>query len=207
MSFVIRLVSYDVRSINNLKLKGLLNTMREKNGRGSALLALVLLASLALACTALKNLGSGNSLAEANKMVQEANNELKLIDQIADDNEEKSSALEKADNANDSAEVKRILEDVIKAIDDGLKHGEVAADKLDKASKMNIDDKYKEYLSLKSSSLRKQIEAFKERKEAARIMHDNYDNKDKAAVQKAKDDFKKKNTNFKKLLGEANDLR
>ena len=165
-----------------------------------------MLASLALACTALKNLGSGNSLAEANKMVQEANNELKLIDQIADDNEEKSSALEKADNANDSAEVKRILEDVIKAIDDGLKHGEVAADKLDKASKMNIDDKYKEYLSLKSSSLRKQIEAFKERKEAARIMHDNYDNKDKAAVQKAKDDFKKKNTNFKKLLGEAKDL-
>ena len=94
----------------------------------------------------------------------------------------------------------------MKAIDDGLKHGEVARDKLEKASKMNVDEKYKEYLELKSKSLSKQIEAFKERKEAARIMRDNYDNKDRTAMQKAKDDFKKKNANFKKLLGEAKDL-
>jgi hypothetical protein len=179
--------------------------MREKNGRSGAAIAIVLLASLALACGALKNLG-GNSLAEANKFVQDANGELKAIDQIAEDNEEKVSALDKADKAGDAAEVKRLLDDLMKAIDEGLKHGEVAADKLDKASKLNVDDKYKEYLSLKSQSLRKQIEAFKERKEAARIMRDNYDNPDKTAMQKAKDDFKKKNANFKKLLGEAKDL-
>lgn len=179
--------------------------MREKNGTSGAAIAIVLLASLALACGALKNLG-GNSLAEANKFVQEANSELKAIDQIAEDNEEKVSALDKADKAGEAAEVKRLLDDLMKAIDEGLKHGEVAADKLDKASKLNVDDKYKEYLSLKSQSLRKQIEAFKERKEAARIMRDNYDNPDKTAMQKAKDDFKKKNANFKKLLGEAKDL-
>ena len=179
--------------------------MRETNGRGSAAIVLVLLASLALACGALKSLG-GNSLAEANKLVQDANNELKQVDQIADDNEEKVDALDKADKAGDATEVKRLLDDLMKAIDDGLKHGEVARDKLEKASKMNVDDKYKEYLSLKSQSLSKQIEAFKERKEAARIMRDNYDNKDRTAMQKAKDDFKKKNANFKKLLGEAKDL-
>ncbi len=179
--------------------------MLDKNGRGGAVVALVLLASLALACGALKNLG-GNSLAEANKMVQEANDELKAVDRIAEDNEEKVDALDREDKAGNSAEVKKLLDDLIKAIDDGLKHGETAADKLDKASKMNVDDKYKEYLSLKSQSLRKQVEAFKERKEAAKIMRDNYDNTDKTAMQKAKDDFKKKNSNYKKLLGEAKDL-
>lgn len=179
--------------------------MGDKNGKGSAVLALVLLASVTLACGALKNLG-GNSLAEANKLVQDANSELKTIDQIAEDNDEKVSALDKADKAGNATEVKRLLDDLMKAIDEGLKHGEVAADKLDKASKLNVDDKYKEYLSLKSQSLRKQIEAFKERKEAARIMRDNYDNTDKTAMQNAKDDFKKKNANFKKLLGEAKDL-
>ena len=179
--------------------------MRDNDGRGSAALALVLLASLALACGALKNLG-GNSLAEANKLVQDANNELKAIDRIIEDNDEKESALSKAEKSGDAAEVRRVLDDIIKAIDDGLKHGEVAADKLDKASKMNVDDKYKEYLSLKSQSLRKQVEAFKELKDAAKIERDNYDNPDKAAEQKAKDDFRKKNANYKKLLGDAKDL-
>ncbi|MBC7911566.1 MAG: hypothetical protein H7Y30_13750, partial [Pyrinomonadaceae bacterium] len=180
--------------------------MFERNGRGGAAFALVLLASFALACGALKNLGGGNSLAEANKLVQEANNELKDVDRIAEDSETKLDALNKADDKGDSAEVKRLLDELIKAIDDGLKHGETAADKIEKASKMEVDDKYKEYLSLKSQSLRKQVEAFKERKEAAKIMRDNYDNSDKTAMQKAKDDFKKKNSNYKKLLGEAKDL-
>lgn len=179
--------------------------MFDKNGRGGAVLALVLLASFALACGALKNLG-GNSLAEANKLVQEANDELKAVDRIAEENEEKVDALDKADKANNSTEVKQLLDDLMKAIDEGLKHGETAADKLDRASKMNVDDKYKEYLSLKSQSLRKQVEAFKERKEAAKIMRDNYDNPDKSAMQKAKDDFKKKNSNYKKLLSEAKEL-
>ncbi len=179
--------------------------MRDKNGRGGAVLALVVLAALALACGALKNLGS-NSQADANKLVQDANNELKEVDRIADDNEAKMDDLDKADKAGDAKQVKSLLDDLMKAIDDGLKHGEVAASKLEEASKMKVDDKYKEYLSLKSQSLRKQIEAFKERKEAAKIMRDNYDNTDKTAMQKAKDDFKKKNANFKKLLGEAKDL-
>jgi hypothetical protein len=179
--------------------------MLDKNGRGGTVLALALLALFALGCGALKNLG-GNSLAEANKLVQEANDELKAVDRIAEDNEEKVDALDKEDKAGNSAEVKRLLDDLMKAIDDGLKHGETAADKLDKASKLNVDDKYKEYLSLKSQSLRKQVEAFKERKEAAKIMRDNYDNTDKTAMQKAKDDFKKKNGNYKKLLSDAKDL-
>jgi hypothetical protein len=179
--------------------------MRDKNGRGGAVLALVVLAALALACGALKNLGS-NSQADANKLVQDANNELKEVDRIADDNESKMDALDKADKDGDSKQVKSLLDDLMKAIDDGLKHGDVAASKLEEASKMKVDDKYKEYLSLKSQSLRKQIDAFKERKEAAKIMRDNYDNTDKTAMQKAKDDFKKKNANFKKLLGEAKDL-
>jgi hypothetical protein len=179
--------------------------MRDKNGRSGAAIALAVLAFFALACGALKNLGS-NSQAEANKLVSDANNELKEVDKIADDNEAKMDDLDKADKDGDAKKVKSLLEDLMKAIDDGLKHGQTAADKLDQASKMKVDDKYKEYLSLKSQSLRKQIEAFKERKEAAKIMHDNYDNTDKTAMQKAKDDFKKKNSNFKKLLGEAKDL-
>lgn len=179
--------------------------MHDKNGRRGAALALVLIAFFALACSALKNLG-GNELAEANKLVQEANDELKEVDRISDENDSKVNELYKADDAGNAADVKRLLGELMTAIDEGLKHGEVAADKLEKAAKLKVDSTYQEYLSLKSQMLRKQIEAFKERKEAARIMRDNYDSTDKEKLKKAKDDFRAKNNNYKRLLAEAKEL-
>lgn len=177
--------------------------MFDTNGRLGAGLSLLLLASLVLACSALKNAGGGNQMAEANKLVESAKEDLDAVDRISDENEEKTSELTRAENAGNADEVKKILDELINAIDDGLKHGESAAEKTEQASKLKIDDKYKEYLSYKAQAFRKQIDAFKSLREAAVIERDNYGGKN---VDSAKADFRKKLDNYKKLLADAKSL-
>ncbi|HMF58072.1 MAG TPA: hypothetical protein VK619_17140 [Pyrinomonadaceae bacterium] len=172
--------------------------------RVNAALALVLLASLTLACSALKSL-TNNSRAEANKLVAQAEQDLAEVDRIADENDNKLSDISKAEDENKPDEVRRLLEESIKAIDDGIQHGENAAQKIEQASKLDLDPVYKQYLQLKAQAFRKQIEAFKRRRDAAQIMHDNY-GKGGAAEDQAKTDFRKANDDFRKLLNEARDL-
>lgn len=179
--------------------------MFDTNGRRGAGLSLLLLAALLLACSSLKNMGGGNQMAEANKLVESAKEDLDAVDRISDENEEKTSELTRAENAGNADEVKKILDDLITAIDDGLKHGESAAEKTEQASKLKIDDKYKEYLSYKAQAFRKQIDAFKSLREAAVIERDNY-GKGGKEVETAKADFRKKLDNYKKLLADAKNL-
>lgn len=179
--------------------------MFDTNGRRGAALSILLLASLFIACSALKNMGGGNQMAEANKLVGSAKEDLDAVDRISEENEEKTSELTKAENAGNVEEVKKILNDLITAIDDGLKHGESAADKTEQASKLKIDDKYKEYLSYKAQAFRKQIDAFKSLREAAVIERDNY-GKGGSEVESAKASFRKKLDDYKKLLADAKSL-
>ncbi|HYE65430.1 MAG TPA: hypothetical protein VD966_07600 [Pyrinomonadaceae bacterium] len=178
--------------------------MRNKKGRADAVLALLLLASFVLACSSLKNLSS-NPTEEANKLVRSAETDLDAVDKIIDENEDKSSELTKAENEKDAGKVKSTLDDIIGAIDQGVEHGQSAVDKIDKASKMNVDEKYKEYLSLKAQAFRKQIDAFKSLREAAVIERDNY-GKGGEVEKKAVADFREKYNSYKKQLNEAKDL-
>ena len=174
-----------------------------KKERANAALALLLLASLTIACSALKNLG-GDETAEANKLVQSGNEDMKAASKIADDNiDQKVRDYATAAKNNDKAGAKKVLEDSIKAIDDGTAKGKSAADKFDQASKKKITDAYKQYLQYKSQSVNKQVEAFQEYRKALVILRDN----DAALTsQKAKDDYRQALDNFKKLTNEADDL-
>src|SRR5918912_4376606 len=98
--------------------------------RLSSALALVLLASIAIACSALKNLTGGGDRQEANKLVTQAEQELTEVDRIADENDNKVNDIARAEDDNKPDEVKRLLEDSIKAIDEGIQHGENAAQKI-----------------------------------------------------------------------------
>ncbi len=173
--------------------------------RLSSALALVLLASVAIACSALKNLTGGGDRQEANKLVTQAQEELKEVDRIDSENDSKVSDLNRAEDANNAAEVRRILEEAMKALDEGLQHGENAAQKIEQASKLNIDPVYKEYLQLKAQAFRKQIDAYKRLRDAAQIEHDNF-GKGGAAEQQAKADFRKAWSDYRRMLSEARDL-
>src|SRR5437764_9877525 len=128
--------------------------------RQNAALAIIMLIAVGAGCSQLKNLGGGSNLAEANKLIDSANKDLEDIQKITDDNKNKESDISKKLNKNDITGAKASMDDAIKAIDDGLEKGNSAADKFDKASKMDLDPKVKEYLSLKSQSVRKTVEAF-----------------------------------------------
>jgi hypothetical protein len=180
--------------------------MLDRKGRGGAALAMLLLASMVLACSALKKMTGNSGLDEANKLVQSANEDLKEVNKIAQSNKDQESRINKLLNANDLAGAKQAMDDTIKAIDNGLEKGRSAADKFEKASKLEVDQVYKEYLTLKSQSVRKTAEAFEELKKAITIMRDNVGGKDKAALKKAQADAIKSGENFDRLIAEATKL-
>jgi hypothetical protein len=179
--------------------------MLNQNGRKNGVLALLLLAFFVLGCGALKNISkSGGATDEANKLISSANQDLKDAQKIADDNlEEKTREFTKAATANKPDEAQQVLDDSIKQIDEGLAKGESAADKFDKASKLELTDMQKQYLTLQSQGVRKRVEAFKEFRKAVVVLRDN---KGSLTKQKTRDDYMTALNNFKKLNSQADDL-
>jgi hypothetical protein len=178
--------------------------MLNQNGRKNGALALLLLAFFVLGCGALKNMGKGGATDEANKLISSANQDLKDAQKIADDNlEEKTREFTKAASANKADEAQQVLDDSIKQIDEGLAKGESAADKFDKASKLDLTDMQKQYLTLQSQGVRKRVEAFKEFRKAVVVLRDN---KGSLTKQKTRDDYMTALNNFKKLNSQADEL-
>jgi hypothetical protein len=178
--------------------------MLNQNGRKNGALALLLLAFFVLGCGALKNMSKGGATDEANKLISSANQDLKDAQKIADDNlEEKTREFTKAASANKADEAQQVLDDSIKQIDEGLAKGESAADKFDKASKLDLTDMQKQYLTLQSQGVRKRVEAFKEFRKAVVVLRDN---KGSLTKQKTRDDYMTALNNFKKLNSQADEL-
>ncbi len=177
--------------------------MLDQKGRANAALALLLLASFALGCSALTNLGK-SGFEDANKLVQSAKDDLEEIDKIDQEADEKQDELAKAEKDKNVDEVKRIIGELIKDIDRGLERGNSAADKIEKASKATADEKYKEYLALKAQAFRKEIEAWQAMREAAVIARDNYTAAGLPADKRT--EYVNKVNEFKKLRQDARDL-
>ena len=164
---------------------------------------MLLLASMVIACSALKRMSGNSGIDEANKLVQSANEDLKEISKIAQSNKDKESRINRQLNASDFNGAKQTMDDTIKAIDDGLERGRSAADKFERASKLEVDQVYKDYLTLKSQSVRKTAEAFEELKRAITLLRDNVGGTDKAKLNKARQDAIKAGENFDRLIAEA----
>lgn len=177
--------------------------MLDRKGRSGAALSVLLLASMVIACSALKRMSGNSGIDEANKLVQSANEDLKEITKIAQSNKDKESRINKQLNASDFNGAKQTMDDTIKAIDDGLERGRSAADKFEKASKLEVDQVYKDYLTLKSQSVRKTAEAFEELKKAITILRDNVGGTDKPKLKRAQQDAIKAGENFDRLIAEA----
>lgn len=171
-----------------------------KKGHESAFVALLLLGLVILACN------FNNDIDKANKLVAEANDEMKKIKKIREDSESKVKELKSALDARNVSGVQNALDDLIKMIDQGLGYGQIAGNKIDEASKLNIEKVNKEYLELNAQSIQRQIEAFEARKKSAQIFREAYGGTDQAKIDKAKDDFNKEKEKYERLMGEARDL-
>lgn len=150
-------------------------------------------------------LGPADETADAGAIVAQANEDLKKIKVLYDQNIDKREALKKALEANDAANVKKIADDIVYLINDGTNNGNNALDKLQKAQEMQINDDYRQYLQLKESSIRKELEAFENYRQAARSLRDNYDPKNTALRDKVKEEFKARSENYQKIMETARD--
>ena len=142
---------------------------------------------------------------EAVALINEANVELKKIKILYNENEEKREDLKKAMTADDPATVRKIADDVVKVINEGSSLVDDAIAKIEQADELNINADFKEYLRLKSETLKKQKEAFEEYRQAARSLRVNYDPKDNEVRERVKAEFKQRSENYQALMEKARD--
>ena len=149
-------------------------------------------------------LGSDET-SEAAGIVASANEDLTKIKILYKENEGKREDLKKAMEADDEGKVKKIADDVVYLINDGFDEARSAIEKIEKAQEMQINDDYREYLRLKEESLKRELQAFENYRQAAITLRDNYDPKNAAMRNKVKEDFKNRVENYRKLMEDARD--
>lgn len=141
----------------------------------------------------------------AGELVVQANEDLKKIKVLYENNEGKREELKKAMESNDAETVKKISNDVVYLINDGASFGENAVKKIQQAQEMQINEDYREYLRLKEESLKREMEAFENYRKAAQALRDNYDPKNSQLREKVKEEFKQRSENYRKIMEEARD--
>jgi len=166
------------------------------------LTALAVLASLLVVSCKLCN----STLDEATEINQSASQDKIEIEKIIQENKGKESEITRALNAEDYETAKREMNDVISAIDRGLEKGRSAAEKFDRASKLDVDPTIKEYLSYRAQSVNKAIEAFKELRKGIVAFRDAAGSKDKTVTEKAKTDVQQASQTFDTLISEEQRL-
>ena len=142
----------------------------------------------------------------AAELVSNANEDLNKIKVMYKKNEVQLEELKIAMGDKDIEKVKKITDELVYVLNDGMKLGEDAIEKIGKAQAMNINEDFKEYLRLKEESLRKYLDAFEHRRQAARLLRDSFGKNDPAQIEKAKVEFKVKEENFIKTMEAARDF-
>jgi hypothetical protein len=150
-------------------------------------------------------LGPSDETKDASKIVEQANGDLTKIKRLYKENEGKREELKKAMESDDAAAVKKIADDVVYAINDGAAFGQSAVEKIRQAQDMNVNADYREYLRLKEEALTKQLEAFENYRQAARMLRDNYDPKNKQLREKVNAEFKTRSENYRNIMETARD--
>ena len=149
----------------------------------------------------------------AAQLVADANEDLNKIKILYNENEVKRGELTDAIKNNEIEKVKSTSDDLIDLINGGLVLGKSAVEKIGKAREMDVNPDFKEYLRLKEESLRREMNAFENYREAAGFLRDKYDPKDEKQRESVALKFKEVNLNFQKIMEsaqqyskEANDL-
>lgn len=155
----------------------------------------------------LKRLGGTSALDEANRLNQSASTDINEIEKLAQENKDKESQITAALNANNFDKAKSLMDETINAIDQGLAHAQSAADKLDKASKLDLDRAIKDYLSYRAQSVTKATEAFKELRRGITAYRDTLGSTDKAVTDQAQNDLQQSSAKFEDLFNESKRLQ
>ena len=190
--------------------------------RKTALLfSLILLSAFAFSCqsdTAGTDANSSffdfsSDTEKAVELVQAANDELRRIKILYNENQDTLKDLKEASQKGESEKVKIISKTLVDTINTGFVFADSAKSKIREAQELNIHQDYKDYLGMKEQSLDKQVEAFQFLYDAAKLLSDTAGSQDKEQAEKARFVFKEKEENFqlkmeeaKKISAQADDL-
>ena len=136
----------------------------------SMFMALVLLVVAVLACS-----GSiGNETEKANKLVTEGNAAVQEANKFVTDAEEKKDQMLRT-KISEIEEARTLAKEAIAAYDKAENKCKEAAKKYDEASKLRINDKFKEYLTLKVKEYNKRAEVVETAKGTPQALIDSED--------------------------------
>jgi hypothetical protein len=165
----------------------------------NALLALLAMIGLVLACS-----GGGDETDKANKLVAEANTAIEAGNKLTVETGRKNDKIFDELKPDNFAEDKERLRSAIKEAIDGYTQSadkfREAAKKFEEASKLKINDKFKEYLVLKSQEFNKNAELM----EAARAMPQAVQDSEDGDALRSK--IKENKERYDKLEKEAKEL-
>ncbi len=173
------------------------------DSRGRSGVALVVSLSLLLAASC--RFGDG-ALDEANGLNRSAGEDIREIEKLVRENKDKEAQVTRALNANDFERARALIDESVQAIDRGLERGTSAADKLARAASLDIDPTIKEYLQLRAQAVSKAIEAFRELRRGVLTFRESIGSKDKATVDRAKNEVRQASERFDQLINEAGRL-
>lgn len=128
--------------------------MKLNNPRTNSLIALFLLAMAVLAC---KNTGAGKDTDKANKLVNEGNAAVQEAKKHLTDAEEKKTKMMATPVAR-LAEARVIAASAIADYDRANEKAKEAAGKYDEASRLQINEKFRDYLVLKAKEYNKRAD-------------------------------------------------
>jgi hypothetical protein len=148
--------------------------------------------------------GAGaDETAKVAEIIVEANADLKQIKKLFKENEGRVDELQAAIAAKEPEKVRSIAGDLVLQLDEGLALGEKAYSKIDDAQAMRINETYRDYLEIKNESLRKLLDAFEFRRQAAQLLRDGFGSTNPKDIEKTVMIFKEKEGNFQKLKEEG----
>jgi len=157
--------------------------------------ALLLVASLALSC---------GEMNRANKLIEESNNAVKEGEKYIEEADSKLKELDngRADFPSNRSQLEGTANDAIRLLDAAAVKLREAAANYEAASQAKIDDKLREYLSLKSQEFKKHVEHLEAAKEIGRSVMDSSIN-DASALNVRREEI---NDRIEKLKKEWEDL-
>ena len=168
------------------------------NTQRNAFMALLLLVAVVLACSL------GDETDKANKLVNDANTALTDGKKFLEEGDaKKTKMLEAIPEISSEAELEAarvIAKDCISSYDKAIAKYKEAAQKSDEAAKLKLNEKFKDYLTLKGKEYNKRVEIFEAMKGVPQAL---IDSPKKAAFETAVSAVK---TKVDALVKEADDL-
>ncbi|MEK7724831.1 MAG: hypothetical protein AAB336_10810 [Acidobacteriota bacterium] len=163
----------------------------------TGILAIVVMITIGLACSGDDTQKANDLVKEANKFVIDANDGVKKAEAKGT---EYDSKLAKITTDKQVEELREFGKEIMKIYDSMNENFGKAGGKFEEASKLKVNDKFKEYLELKGREMKKRAEYSLEIKKIPQALIDS--KKREEYVENAKT----YGTNAKKILDEAKDL-